>query len=65
MNGRKKKFHGENFHWLLAGVVAKDAVPPNFAEKTFVNSYIVQNLQIRKSFLPQSFPAIRYVTKGA
>jgi len=37
--GEKHDFHGENFRGLLAFVVSKDATFPNFAEKTFVNSY--------------------------
>ena len=37
--GEKYNFHRENFRGLLAFAVPKDAMPPNFVEKTFVNSH--------------------------
>ena len=32
-------FRGENFRGLLTSAAPKDATPPNFAEKTFVNPH--------------------------
>ena len=37
--GEKYDFDRENFHGLLACAVPKDAMPPNFVEKTFANSH--------------------------
>lgn len=36
-------------------VPPKDAMPPNFVEKTFPNSH-----EFHESFPPRKFPAIRY-----
>ena len=56
----KYDFHGENFRRLLTGVAAKkDAMPPNFTEKTFTNSY--KTSKFCESFLPRKFPTIQYV----
>ena len=46
--GEKYDFCGENFRRLLAFTVSKDAVPPNFAEKTFT--------KFAKVFYLESFP---------
>ena len=48
---QKWDFCGENFRGLLAGVAAKDATPPNFAEKTFYKT-----LKFMKVFSLESFP---------
>ena len=48
-----KNFHEENFHRLLAGAT-KDAMFPNFAEKTFTNTYKTSNFT--KVFSLESFP---------
>ena len=37
--GEKYDFRRENFHGLLACAMPKDAMPPNFVEKTFANSH--------------------------
>ena len=49
----KYNFRGENIHRLLAFAVPKDAMPPNFVEKTFVNSY--KNVKFVKVFSLKSF----------
>ena len=51
----KKGFCRENFRELHAGI-AKDATPPNFAEKTFANSQ-------KSSILSQNFPTIQQFCK--
>ena len=43
---------------MLACAIPKDATPPNFTEKSFVNSH--KTAKIHKSFLPRKFPAIQY-----
>ena len=48
--GEKYDFHGENFRRSLAFAVPKDAMPPNFLEKTFANSH-----KTAKVFLPRKF----------
>ena len=50
--GEKYNFHRENFCGLLTHAVPKDTTPPNFMEKTFVNSHKMQNVQ---KFSPSSF----------
>ena len=52
--GEKDNFHGENFHRVLACAVPKDTTPPNFAEKTFVNSH--KTAKFSKVFFLKSFP---------
>ena len=49
----KYNFRGENIHRLLAFAVPKDATPPNFVEKTFVNSY--KSVKFMKVFSLKSF----------
>ena len=49
-----KLFKGENFCKLLAFAVPKDATPPNFAEKTFMNSH--KTAKFVKVFFLKSFP---------
>ena len=51
----KYNFREENFRRLLAFAVPKDAMPPNFGEKTFANSHkTVKFLEVFsfESFLP-------------
>ena len=52
--GEKYDLRRENFRWLLAFAVPKDAMPPNFAEKTFANSY--KTAKFTKVFSFESFP---------
>jgi len=49
--GEEYDFCGENFHGLLA---LKDAMLPNFAEKTFANSHKTAKFMI--VFSLESFP---------
>ena len=44
----------ENFHRLLGYTVPKDASPPNFMKKTFVNSH--KTAKFTKVFSLKSFP---------
>ena len=50
----RETFEGQNFHGLLTGVAAKKATPPNFSEKSFVNSY--KTSKFAKVFSLESFP---------
>ena len=52
--GEKHDSRGENFRRLLACAVPKDATPPNFAEKTFVNSH--KTAKFAKVFFLKRFP---------
>ena len=53
--GEKYDIRGENFRKLLAfAAAAKDATPPNFAEKTFAKCH--------KNFLPRKLPAQKLPT---
>ena len=52
--GGKYDFCQENFHGLLAFAAPKDAMPPNFAEKTFVNSH--KTAKFAKVCSCESFP---------
>ena len=56
--GEKYDFRRENFHGLLACATPKDAMPPNFAEKTFANSY--KTVKFAKVFPLESFLLIQY-----
>ena len=52
--GEKNIFHRENFHRLLAFAAQKDdATPPNFTEKTFMNSHKAVKFEV---FSLKSFP---------
>ena len=48
------RFLQENFYGLLAFAAPKDAMPPNFAEKTFTNSHKIA--KFTKVFSLESFP---------
>ena len=37
--GENTIFHRENFHGLLTFAAPKNTTPPNFTEKTFMNSH--------------------------
>ena len=50
----KYDFRGENFSGLLAFAAPKDAMPPNFTEKTFANSH--KTVKSAKVFSLESFP---------
>ena len=50
----KYDFRGENFCGLLAFAAPKDAMPPNFTEKTFANSH--KTVKSAKVFSLESFP---------
>ena len=52
--GEKYDFHGEDSRRLLACATPKDATPPDFAEKTFVNSH--KTVKFAKVFSLESFP---------
>jgi len=52
----KYNFCRENFTDFSL-MLQTDTTPPNFVEKTFTNSH--KPLKIHKSFLPQTFPAVR------
>ena len=56
MNCYKKDFCGKNIRRLLASGT-KDAISPNFAEKTFANSH--KNSKF-VSFLPHKLPTKQY-----
>ena len=62
----QETIEGENFHKIknypdcLPVLMPKDTAPPNFTEKTFVNSY--KNLKICKSFLSRKLPTVWYST---
>ena len=60
--GKNYNFRRENFHRLLACAAPKDAHPQISQRKL---SQTATNREIREGFLPQKFPAIRYVTKQA
>ena len=51
--GEKYNFRGENFHRVLTCAALKDTTPPNFAEKTFVNSH--KTAKFAKVFSLESF----------
>jgi len=52
--GEKYDFHGENFSQIARFATRKDAIPPNFAEKTFANSH--KTVKFTKVFSLESFP---------
>ena len=52
--GENYNFRRENFLRLLTFAVPKDAMPPNFAEKTFVNSH--KTVKFVKVFSLKCFP---------
>ena len=54
MNGWKMSFAEKTFAETLPVSPPKDTMPPNFAEKTFTNSY--KNTKFSKVFALQSFP---------
>ena len=56
--GEKYVFHGENFCGLLAFAAPKDPTPQILRRKL---SRIATKLWNSQSFLPQKFPAIRYL----
>ena len=51
---KRETFEGENFRELLACAAPKDATPPNFTEKTFVNSH--KTVKFAKVFFLKRFP---------
>ena len=53
--GGKYDFRRENFCRLLTCAAPKDAMSPNFTEKTFVNNHKTSKFV---SFLPRKFPTI-------
>ena len=62
INDEKYGFHRENFRILLTFAVPKDATPPNFAEKTFVNSH--KTAKFTKVFSLESFPLYSKFSKS-
>ena len=52
--GEKYDFPREKFRILLAFAAPKDAMPPNFMEKTFANSHKTE--KFAKVFFLESFP---------
>ena len=48
-------FEGEKFRRFLTFAASKNAMTPNFTEKTFKNSHKTAKFA---SFLPQKFPTI-------
>ena len=54
--GVNKIFMEKSFADCSLVLLPKDAMPPNLAEKF---SQIATNLEIRESFFPRKFPAIR------
>ena len=52
--GEKYDFRRENFRGLLVCAAPKDAMPPNFTEKTFANSH--KTGKFAKVFSLESFP---------
>ena len=52
--GEKYDFCSENFRALLAHAMLKDTMPPDFAEKTFVNSH--KTAKFASVFSLESFP---------
>ena len=58
LHGEQYNFRGEKFCRLLTFAAPKNATPPNFAQKTFTNSY--KTVKFTKVFSLKRFPAIRY-----
>ena len=52
--GEKYNFRTEDFHGFLTCATPKDTMPPNFTEKTFVNSH--KTVKFAKIFSLESFP---------
>ena len=53
-----ENFAEKTFTDCLKQIIGGCGTPPNFVEKTFTDGS--QTSEIRESFLPRKFPAIRY-----